>query len=130
MLQWNDTLDDHQCPNAGTSDTQTGIWLDVFAPEIADRLNKYAPGAHLKHRDIANLMSLCPFETVAYERNSPWCGLFTEEEWASYEYYGDLDDYYGNGCADSDLPLCSLVDLVLVRTDMVSDWDQCKASVM
>ena len=104
--------------------------MDVFAPEIADRLNKYAPGAHLKHRDIANLMSLCPFETVAYERNSPWCGLFTEEEWASYEYYGDLDDYYGNGCADSDLPLCSLVDLVLVRTDMVSDWDQCKASVM
>ncbi|OAX37444.1 acid phosphatase [Rhizopogon vinicolor AM-OR11-026] len=93
----NDTLDDHQCPKVGTSDAQTDTWLDVFAPEIAHRLNKYAPGAHLKHKDIANLMSLCPFDTIAHERISPWCGLFTEEEWASYEYYGDLYDYYGNG---------------------------------
>ncbi|KAG0695990.1 histidine phosphatase superfamily [Suillus ampliporus] len=93
----NDTLDDHQCPKIGTSDAQTGTWLDVFAPEIADRLNQYAPGAHLKNSDIENLMSLCPFETVAHEQISPWCALFTEEEWASYEYDGDLYDYYGNG---------------------------------
>ncbi|KAG1743645.1 histidine phosphatase superfamily [Suillus paluster] len=93
----NDTLDDHQCPNIGTSDDQTKTWLDVFAPEIRDRLNHYAPGADLKKKDVENLMSLCPFETVAYEQISPWCALFTEEEWASYEYHGDLYDYYGNG---------------------------------
>jgi hypothetical protein len=43
---------------------------------IAYEPNRYAHGAHLKHRDIPNLMSLCRFETVAYEHNSPWCGLF------------------------------------------------------
>ncbi|KAG1743648.1 histidine phosphatase superfamily [Suillus paluster] len=93
----NDTLDDNMCPNVGTSDDQTKTWLDVFAPEIRDRLNHYAPGADLKKKDVENLMSLCPFETVAYEQISPWCALFTEEEWASYEYHGDLYDYYGNG---------------------------------
>lgn len=99
-MQSNDTLDDHQCPRVGTSDAQTETWLDIFAPDIALRLNKYAPGAQLKHKDIANLMNLCPFETIAHERISPWCGLFSEEEWASYEYHGDLYDYYGNGCAE------------------------------
>ncbi|KIJ69724.1 hypothetical protein HYDPIDRAFT_22894 [Hydnomerulius pinastri MD-312] len=93
----NDTLDDKMCPKVGTSALETKNWVDVFAPDIADRINHNAPGAKLKNTDIANLMSLCPFDTVAYEAPSPWCTLFTSDEWKSYEYYGDLNDYYGNG---------------------------------
>ncbi|EGN94960.1 hypothetical protein SERLA73DRAFT_170869 [Serpula lacrymans var. lacrymans S7.3] len=93
----NDTLDDNMCTNAGNSDNQTAAWLSVFAPSIADRLNTDAPGADLSLDDIANLMSLCPFETVANEAPSPFCNIFTTDEWASYEYYGDVGDYYGTG---------------------------------
>ncbi|KIJ69718.1 hypothetical protein HYDPIDRAFT_78145 [Hydnomerulius pinastri MD-312] len=93
----NDTLDDNMCPNDGSSSDYTEEWVDVYAPSIADRINAAAPGADLSNDDIANLMTLCPFETVAYEAPSPWCDLFTMDEWASYEYYGDLTDYYGNG---------------------------------
>lgn len=85
------------CPNVGTSAHETKKWVDVFAPAIADRINSEAPGAKLKNQDIANLMTLCPFDTVAYEAPSTWCNLFTTDEWVSYEYYGDLNDYYGNG---------------------------------
>ncbi|KAF8837295.1 acid phosphatase [Paxillus ammoniavirescens] len=97
----NDTLDDKMCPQVGSSAQETGDWVDVFAPTIADRINSEAPGAKLKKKDIVNLMSLCPFDTVAYEAPSPWCDIFTSDEWASYEYYGDLTDYYGNGYGQS-----------------------------
>ncbi|KAH0840375.1 histidine phosphatase superfamily [Lanmaoa asiatica] len=93
----NDTLDNKMCPQVGTSNQATKAWASVFTPAIADRMNAAAPGAKLKKTDVVNLMSLCPFDTVAHEAPSQWCDLFTPEEWASYEYYGDLVDYYGNG---------------------------------
>lgn len=85
------------CPRVGKSTKATKAWEDVFAPAIAKRINAAAPRANLKNTDIVNLMSLCPFDTVAHEAPSPWCDLFTSDEWASYEYHGDLTDYYGNG---------------------------------
>ncbi|KAF8549943.1 acid phosphatase [Imleria badia] len=93
----NDTLDDKMCPQVGTSRHATKPWVNVFAPAISHRINAAAPGAKLKKGDVVNLMSLCPFDTVAHEAPSPWCDLFTSEEWASYEYYGDIGDYYRNG---------------------------------
>ncbi|KAH7927515.1 acid phosphatase [Leucogyrophana mollusca] len=93
----NDTLDDNMCPNVGTSDDETEDWADVFAPAIADRINAAAPGAKLSNSDVVNIMTLCPLETVANEAPSPFCDLFTSDEFASFEYYGDLDNYYGNG---------------------------------
>ena len=97
LCQTNDTLDDKMCPQAGKSTKVAKAWVNVFAPAIADRINAVAPGAKLKKKDVVNLMSLCPFDTVAHEAPSPWCDLFTPEEWTSYEYHGDLTDYYGNG---------------------------------
>lgn len=45
------------------------------------------------------MMDLCPFETVASAQGhiSPFCGLFTEDEWVSYDYYQTLGKYYGYG---------------------------------
>ncbi|TFK46995.1 acid phosphatase [Heliocybe sulcata] len=93
----NDTLDDSMCTNAGNSDAQTDQWLSVFAPNITSRLNAAAPGANLTDTDTYNLMSLCPFETVAKEQVSEFCGLFSDEEWSGFQYMGDLDKYYGTG---------------------------------
>ena len=42
-------------------------------------------------------MALCPFETIAMERPSPFCDLFTPEEWEYLEYFGDVEKYYKTG---------------------------------
>ncbi|KAJ3506030.1 hypothetical protein NLJ89_g7102 [Agrocybe chaxingu] len=93
----NDTLDDNMCPNAGDSDTQTEIWTNIFGAPIATRLNAQALGANLTATDISFLMPLCAFDSIVREAPSPFCDLFTPAEFAQYEYYGDLDKYYGTG---------------------------------
>ncbi|TFK33295.1 phosphoglycerate mutase-like protein [Crucibulum laeve] len=93
----NDTLEDNMCPNAGSSTTQTTAWIDVFTPPTAKRLNSKAPGANLTGQDVYSLMSLCPLDTVAKEKLSPICGLFTVDEFRQFEYVGDLDKYYSTG---------------------------------
>ncbi|KAF8870777.1 histidine phosphatase superfamily [Infundibulicybe gibba] len=93
----NDTLNDSMCPSASSSDAQTAQWLSIYAAPITFRLNSQAPGAELDETDIFNLLSLCPFHTVATEELSPFCDLFTAEEFAAFDYSGDLNKYYGTG---------------------------------
>jgi hypothetical protein len=72
-------------------------WVNVFAPSITARLNLNMPGANLTDLDTIHIMDLCPFNTVASPvgKLSPFCGLFTEEEWRSYDYFQSLGKYYG-----------------------------------
>ncbi|VDC02167.1 unnamed protein product [Peniophora sp. CBMAI 1063] len=56
-----------------------------------------ASGANLSDSDTLNLMGMCPFDTLSTGVDSPFCDLFTAEEYASYEYYYDIDKYYGTG---------------------------------
>jgi hypothetical protein len=97
ILQLNDTLDDAMCPNAGSSDPQTDTWTAIYGAPIAKRLNGQAPGANLATADIPNLIPLCAFESVGNNTTSPFCALFTPDEFAQFEYYSDLDKYYGTG---------------------------------
>ena len=96
-LQGNDTLDDSMCPNAGSSDPQTDIWTAIYGAPIAARLNAAAPGANLTAADISAFIPICPFESVAKDATSPFCALFTPAEFAQFEYFGDLDKFYGTG---------------------------------
>lgn len=93
----NDTLDDAMCPNVGDSDAQTDQWTSIFAAPIVERLNSAAIGANLTATNIYNLMSMCSFDTLAKETPSPFCDLFTEDEFEGFAYVGDLDKYYGTG---------------------------------
>ncbi|KAK7045116.1 acid phosphatase [Favolaschia claudopus] len=105
----NDTLDDNMCPNAGTSDAETNTWLAVFAPPITARLNRWAPTANLTDAETFSLLSMCPFHTLASASTafvsgtppqlqlSPFCALFSVEEFAAFEYSMDLDKFYGTG---------------------------------
>ncbi|KAJ7810328.1 phytase [Mycena olivaceomarginata] len=76
----NDTLDNSMCPNTGDSDAQTDAWLATYS-----------------------LISMFPFHTVtsfipsAALSLSPFCGLFTTEEFVAFEYSMDLDKYYVPG---------------------------------
>jgi len=96
-LQLNNTLANKMCPSAGNANEQTHQWQSVFAPPVVSRINRAAPGANLEDIDIPYLMSLCPFETVAKGTKSPFCDLFTQEEFEAFEYYGDLNKFYGFG---------------------------------
>ena len=47
-------------------------------------------------------MDMCPFDTVNNPTGavSPFCSLFTAEEWASYDYYQSVSKYYSNGAGN------------------------------
>ena len=61
---------------------------------IAASLNSVAPGANPDPHDAHAVMHLCPLETVAKERLSPFCSMFSEEDFEIYEYAGDLEKIY------------------------------------
>ncbi|KZV99460.1 acid phosphatase [Exidia glandulosa HHB12029] len=105
---FNTTLDDSMCPTAASSDAQEAIWQDAFAPRIIARLRAFADppeSLNLTNVDVPNLMSLCSFHTLASASfdiapsttRSPWCKLWTAEDAAQFEYWMDLDKYYGTG---------------------------------
>ena len=85
------------CPNAKSNKKPGRAWRDRFTPSIVERINKAVPGAELDNNDIIELMPLCAFETLFYESASPFCGLFTIEEWLAREYYDDLLKYHKTG---------------------------------
>ena len=74
-------------------------WQDIFTPPITARLNVNLPGANLTSPETIFFMDLCPFDTVASLSGeiSPFCDLFTTDEWRQYDYYQSLGKYYGYG---------------------------------
>jgi hypothetical protein len=80
------------------ADSAQETWASIFTPEITARLNKNLPGAILTMVQTIYMMDLCPFNTVADELGtiSEFCGLFTQDEWKSYDYYQSLGKYYGH----------------------------------
>ncbi|CAK5265068.1 unnamed protein product [Mycena citricolor] len=99
----NDTLENHMCPNAEKPEELTQEWLSLYAPAITSRLNMWAPGAGLTHPETAALISMCAFHTAAlatgsnFDTLSPFCDLFTSEEFAAFDYSADLEKYYYTG---------------------------------
>jgi hypothetical protein len=75
------------------------LWMNVFVPPIQARLNHDLPGANLSTTDVISFMDLCPFNTIASPVGtlSPFCNLFSDSEWHSYDYYQSLGKYYGYG---------------------------------
>ncbi|KAJ6531284.1 phytase [Mycena capillaripes] len=100
----NDTLENHMCPNAGSGAAQAAEWLAVYAPPITARLNSWAPGANLTDPETSALISLCPFHTAASASTpdeadtlSPFCALFSESDFAAFDYGADVEKYYNTG---------------------------------
>ncbi|KAK3701696.1 hypothetical protein LTR37_015349 [Vermiconidia calcicola] len=72
-------------------------WAEIFATPIQKRLNADLPGAQLSINETIIMMALCPFNVLAAPTGkiSPFCALFTEEEWHQYGYYESLGKWYG-----------------------------------
>lgn len=85
------------CPNSLASEDEANVWRDMFSVSIVHRLNAAAIGAEIHSEDIPGLMSLCAFETVFEEKESPFCDLFSLKEFQAYNYYQDLLKYHKTG---------------------------------
>ncbi|KAL4794351.1 histidine phosphatase superfamily [Aspergillus venezuelensis] len=74
-------------------------YLSTYAPAIATRLLKQhgneALGT-LSNAEIFSMQEMCGFETLV-RGSSPWCGVFTREDWDDFEYARDLVHYYRAG---------------------------------
>jgi hypothetical protein len=63
----------------------------AFADTV-ERLKPMMPGFNLTVTDVLAMLDLCAYETVALGYSS-FCGVFSEDEWAKYEYSYDLSFY-------------------------------------
>ncbi|KAL1961097.1 hypothetical protein VTO42DRAFT_4985 [Malbranchea cinnamomea] len=101
----NNTLDHGRCDNFELSDPYSdGIekqFADTYMSAIRKRIAPNLPGTELKDEDITYLMDLCPFQTVAISPDasirSPFCDLFTDDDWMVYDYQKSLEKYYRYG---------------------------------
>ena len=101
-------------------------FINAAVQPIADRLNSAAPGANLDPQDAYAIMHLCPFETVVKEKISPFCFLFSKEDFEIYEYAGDLQKFYNTGCV-SPLPFTNTA-LINYSSGMAVPWERFKGS--
>ena len=104
--EYNNTLDHSRCSAAESSASKAAAasrpdtFLSSFVPPLQDRLNHDLLGANLSATEVIFLMDLCPFTTLAFfgaSTISPFCNLFTNGEWGSYNHFQTLQKYYGYG---------------------------------
>lgn len=103
----NNTLDHGSCPSFEESklgDEVVANFTQLFVPSIRKRLLDHLPGVNFTVSDVVSLMDMCPFDTVARTPDaselSPFCALFTTEEWTQYNYMQSLGKYYGYGAGN------------------------------
>ncbi|KAK3353609.1 histidine phosphatase superfamily [Lasiosphaeria hispida] len=102
----NNTLNNKLCrafqlgKESGIGANAQATYLSLFAPPIKARLRANLPSVNISKADAVALMDLCAYETVASSKGatiSPFCNLFTADEWAAYDYYQALGKWYGFG---------------------------------
>ncbi|PVI06004.1 phosphoglycerate mutase-like protein [Periconia macrospinosa] len=74
--------------------------LDQFRPIYLDgtmkRILANNPGLELTHDDVYAMQEMCGFETTV-RGSSPWCHVFTQEDFLGFEYARDILHYYRAG---------------------------------
>ncbi|KAJ0307233.1 hypothetical protein Brms1b_010072 [Colletotrichum noveboracense] len=79
-------------------------WNDVWIPPVLERLQALITGnLTLTENDVSQIPYLCGYESQITGRLSPWCDIFSDEEFLQYEYFQDLRYYYGVG-PGTDIP--------------------------
>jgi acid phosphatase len=71
-------------------------WQATFSKPISERLANDAVGVSFSPLDVYGMMELCGFEILA-RGGSPWCDVFSRQEWLEFEYARDLLHYYRAG---------------------------------
>lgn len=71
---------------------------EAYIPGIADRLSSREenPNIRFSNLEIFSMQEMCGFETMV-RGSSPWCDVFSEDDWRNFEYARDLLHYYRAG---------------------------------
>lgn len=74
--------------------------MDAFRstqePAVVARLAKENPNFPFTEDEVFTMQIMCGFETII-KGSSPWCDVFTAEEWLAFEYARDVIHYYRSG---------------------------------
>ncbi|PFH55787.1 hypothetical protein XA68_17619 [Ophiocordyceps unilateralis] len=80
------------CPNAypnSLGDEARDAWARTYLKNATARFQNMTDGFVWTAEDVYSAQTMCPYETVAFG-SSPFCGLFTYEEWKGFSYSIDL----------------------------------------
>lgn len=71
---------------------------EAYIPDIADRLSSREenPNMRFSKLEIFSMQEMCGFETMV-RGSSPWCDVFSKDDWHNFEYARDLLHYYRAG---------------------------------
>ena len=76
--------------------TQLWKYRDTYLPAIATRLHKENSAIRFGMEEVYVMQEMCGFETLA-RGSSPWCGVFSHDEWKNFEYARDVLHFYRTG---------------------------------
>ncbi|GAB7345496.1 hypothetical protein MBLNU457_3816t1 [Dothideomycetes sp. NU457] len=71
----------------------------TYLPAIAERFHDQNPDIQFSETDIFTMQEMCGFELLATGQ-SPWCDVFSHEEWLSFEYARDVLHFYRAGAGN------------------------------
>ncbi|KAL7420078.1 hypothetical protein Q5752_005043 [Cryptotrichosporon argae] len=96
--EWDRSLTPHKACAAFEKDSSlvpANKWLAVYGPRVRARIATLAPAfaAELDDNDVLAMQMLCGYETIA-QGDSPFCSVFTREEWLAFEYHQDVRYHY------------------------------------
>ena len=69
---------------------------DTYLPAIAKSLRNSNPSTDFTSSEIFSMQEMCGFETLV-RGSSPWCKVFTHEDWLNFEYARDVIHFYRAG---------------------------------
>ncbi|KAE8387504.1 histidine phosphatase superfamily [Aspergillus alliaceus] len=75
------------------------LFQGAYIPTVANRLindEQNSALGYLTNLEVYAMQEMCGFETLA-RGSSPWCDVFTREDWENFEYARDLIHYYRAG---------------------------------
>ncbi|KAL8808112.1 MAG: hypothetical protein Q9200_004407 [Gallowayella weberi] len=75
---------------------QLAKFRSTYLPAIAARFQAQNPGIRFTDGEIYSMQEMCGFELLV-RGSSPWCGVFSHDEWLNFEYARDVIHYYRAG---------------------------------
>ncbi|KAL8654913.1 MAG: hypothetical protein Q9210_001217 [Variospora velana] len=75
---------------------QLSKFRSTYLPAIAARFQAQNPGIRFTDGELYSMQEMCGFE-ILVRGSSPWCDVFTQEDWLNFEYARDVIHNYRAG---------------------------------
>ncbi|KAL8942117.1 MAG: hypothetical protein Q9216_001842 [Gyalolechia sp. 2 TL-2023] len=75
---------------------QLSKFRSTYLPAIGDRFEVQNSGIRFTDGEIYSMQEMCGFE-ILVKGSSPWCDVFSHEDWLNFEYARDVIHYYRAG---------------------------------